>query len=90
MTFYGGVSSEDLKQFVERIERLEEEKVSIADDIKSVYHESKSKGFDPKIIREVIRMRKLGKEERDEQELLLETYKRALGMLPELDRSEAA
>ena len=57
MTFYGGLSSEHLKQFVERVERLEEEKASIADDIKLAYQESKSNGFDPKIVREVVRVR---------------------------------
>mgnify|MGYP001595233466 CR=1 FL=1 len=83
--FYGGLSAEHLKQFVERIERLNEEKSNISDDIKEVFAEAKGTGFDVKTIREILKLRKLEENERDEQEYLLDTYKRALGMLPELD-----
>ena len=82
MTFYGGLSAEHLRQFVERIERLEDERKNVSDDIKEVYNEAKSNGFDNKILREIIKIRKLEANERDEQEHLLDTYKRALGMLP--------
>jgi len=73
-------TAERLKSFVERIERLEEEKKGIADDIKDVYLESKATGFEPKIIREVIRLRKMAADDRQEHESLLDTYCRALGM----------
>ena len=85
MTYYGGLSAEHLKQFVERIERLEEERKVISEDIKEVYAEAKSNGFDNKILREVIKLRKLESSEREELEHLLDTYLRALGMTPTLD-----
>jgi len=74
------VSAEQLKLFIERIERLEEEKTGIADDIKDVYAEAKSTGFDTKGMREIIRIRKMEKHHRDEAEHILETYKSALGI----------
>ena len=74
-------TAERLKSFIERIERLEEEKKGIADDIKDVYAESKGTGFDPKIIRQVVRLRKMATDDRQEQEELLDTYMRALGMV---------
>lgn len=70
-----------LKAFVERIERLEEEKKTISDDIRDVYAEAKANGFDAKALRVVVRMRKQDIEERKEQEAILETYLHALGML---------
>lgn len=76
-------AKDQLKAFVERIERLEEEKKAIADDIRDVYAESKSNGFDVKALRAVIRLRKLDAQERNEQSLILDTYLNALGMLPE-------
>lgn len=85
-TFYGGLSGEHLRQFVERIERLEEEKRNIAEDIKQVFQEAKSTGFDVPAIREILKLRKKEQSEIEEAEYLLETYKRALGMLPELDK----
>lgn len=85
MTFYGGISSEYLKQFIERIERLEEERRTIAEDVKEVYAEAKSGGLDVKAMREIIKIRKLETTELEELEYLMDTYKRALGMLPELD-----
>lgn len=90
MTFYGGLSADHLRQFIERIERLEEEKKNIADDIKDVFAEAKSNGFDVKIMREVIKIRKMDSSDLEEQEYLLDTYKRALGLLPELDEEESA
>lgn len=74
------VSAEQLRLLIERIERLEEEKRGIADDIKDVYAESKSTGFDPKIMRTIVRLRKMEKHQLDEQDALLETYRTALGM----------
>jgi uncharacterized protein (UPF0335 family) len=74
-------AKDHLKAFVERIERLEEEKKAIADDIRDVYGEAKATGFDVKALRTVIRMRKQDVDERKEQEAILETYLQALGML---------
>ena len=74
-------AQDQLKAFVERIERLEEEKKAIADDIRDVYAEAKGNGFDTKALRTVIRLRKQDKDERAEQEAILETYLHALGML---------
>lgn len=76
-----GVARDQLRAFVERIERLEEEKKTIADDIKDVYGEAKSMGFDTKILRKVISLRKKDDQERMEEELILDTYLQALGML---------
>jgi|SRR6266571_2509993 len=75
------VAKDHLKAFVERIERLEEEKKTIADDIRDVYAEAKGNGFDTKALRTVVRMRKQDVEERKEHEAILETYLQALGML---------
>ncbi|ARR57251.1 hypothetical protein HY78_18840 [Rhizorhabdus wittichii DC-6] len=77
----GGASAEKLRLFVERIERLEEEKKGIADDIKDVKAEAKGQGFDVATINALIKLRKLKPEKRREQEALLDTYKAALGML---------
>jgi uncharacterized protein (UPF0335 family) len=79
----GGVAVERLKSFIERIERLEEEKRALSGDIKEVYAEAKGTGFEPKIMRHIIKIRKMDKEEVDEEESLLDLYKRALGMSPE-------
>jgi uncharacterized protein (UPF0335 family) len=84
-SFYGGLSAEHLQQFVERLERLEEEKKNIAEDLKEVFAEAKGAGFDVKTIRQILKIRKIEANELEEQEYLLDTYKRALGMLPELD-----
>jgi uncharacterized protein (UPF0335 family) len=74
-------AKDHLKAFVERIERLEEEKKTIADDIRDVYAEAKATGFDVKALRTIMRMRKQDADERREQEAILETYMHALGML---------
>jgi uncharacterized protein (UPF0335 family) len=74
------VSAEQLRLFIERIERLEEEKRGIADDVKDTYAEAKATGFDPKIMRTIIRLRKMEKHQLDEQDALIETYRAALGM----------
>lgn len=74
------VAADQLRLFIERIERLEEEKKGIADDIKDVYAEAKSNGYDTKTMRSIVRLRKMEKHARDEAEALLETYKAALGL----------
>lgn len=74
------ISADQLRLLIERIERLEEEKKGISDDIKDVYGEAKATGFDTKTIRTVIRLRKMEKHHREEAEMLLETYKAALGI----------
>ena len=79
----GGIAVERLKSFIERIERLEEEKRVLGSDIKEVYAEAKGTGFEPKIMRQIIKIRRKDKEEVDEEESLLDLYKRALGMTPE-------
>ncbi|RVE84740.1 DUF2312 domain-containing protein [Sinorhizobium meliloti] len=76
-----GIARHQLRAFIERIERLEEEKKSIADDIKDVYGEAKAMGFDSKILRKVISIRKQDADERAEQEAILDTYLHALGMI---------
>lgn len=85
MSFYGGVSAEQLRAFIERIERLEEEKKNIATDIKEVFAEAKGNGFDVKTMRSILKIRKIDDNELQEQEYLLDTYKRALGMLPDAE-----
>lgn len=82
MSQTGGVAAGQLKSFVERIERLEEEKKGIADDIRDVFGEAKAQGFDTKIMRQVIRLRKKDSAERQEEEALLDLYMHALGMVP--------
>ncbi|MBI1209367.1 MAG: DUF2312 domain-containing protein [Azospirillum sp.] len=77
----GGIAADHLKSFIERIERLEEEKAGLAADIRDVYAEAKGTGFDTKIMRQILRLRRLEKADRDEQEHLLDLYKQALGML---------
>jgi uncharacterized protein (UPF0335 family) len=74
------VAADQLRLFIERIERLEEEKKGMSDDIRDVYNEAKSTGFDSKTMRTIVRLRKMEKHARDEQEALLETYKAALGL----------
>ena len=77
----GTVAADQLRLFIERIERLEEEKKGIADDIRDVYAEAKGSGFDVKALRAIVRMRKQDPNERQEEETILETYMQALGML---------
>ena len=85
MADVGGVAGEQLKSFIERIERLEEEKNALSGDIKEVYTEAKGNGFEPKIMRQIIKIRKMDKDALDEQESLLDLYKRALGMAPDAE-----
>ncbi|HEX9647682.1 MAG TPA: DUF2312 domain-containing protein [Alphaproteobacteria bacterium] len=76
----GGIAADQLRSLVERIERLDEERKAIAGDIRDVFAEGKAVGFDVRALRQVIRLRRLEKAERDEQEALLDLYKHALGM----------
>lgn len=73
-------SEEQLRLLIERVERMEEEKKNVAEDIRDVYSEAKAVGFDPKIMRQIIRLRKMEADDRAEMEAILETYKKALGM----------
>ncbi|HET8726487.1 MAG TPA: DUF2312 domain-containing protein [Alphaproteobacteria bacterium] len=77
----GGITADQLRSYVERIERLEEEKATLAADIREVFAEAKGNGFDTKIMRQVLRLRKLEQADRQEQEELLDLYMRALGMV---------
>jgi uncharacterized protein (UPF0335 family) len=76
----GSIAADELRLLIERIERLEEEKKAIADDVKDVYGEAKARGYDTKTMRSIVRLRKMEKHVRDEAEALLETYKAALGL----------
>jgi uncharacterized protein (UPF0335 family) len=77
----GNVTADQLRLFIERIERLEEEKKGIADDVRDVYSEAKSNGYDAKIMRQIVRLRKMNHDDRMEMEAILDTYKSALGLV---------
>jgi len=76
----GSVAADELRLLIERIERLEQEKKGISDDVRDVYAEAKARGYDAKTMRAIVRLRKMEKNARDEAEALLETYKAALGL----------
>src|SRR4051794_13704159 len=76
----GAVAADQLRLFIERIERLEEEKKGISDDVRDVYAEAKANGYDPKIMRMIVRLRKMEAHTRQEQDAVLETYRAALGL----------
>jgi len=80
MADVSGIASDRLRTIIERIERLEEEKTALGEDIREIFSEAKSAGFDVKILRQVIRLRKLDSSDRQEQEAILDLYKRALDM----------
>ena len=80
MAEVGGVSTDRLRSFVDRIERLEEEKMALAADIREVYSEAKGVGFDVRVMRQLIRLRKLDKGDRTQMEEILSVYERALDM----------
>ena len=77
-TDVGGIAADRLRSLIERIEHLEEEKAAIASDVRDVFAEAKSAGFDVKIMRTILKLRKMNAADREEQELLLETYRKAL------------
>lgn len=86
----GGIAGDRLRSFIERVERLEEEKRTLSEDVKEVYAEAKGTGFDVKIMRMIVRLRRMSKDDRDEQDTLLDLYERALGMrAPVVSDSEA-
>jgi uncharacterized protein (UPF0335 family) len=76
----GSIAADELRLLIERIERLEEEKKAIADDVKDVYGEAKARGYDTKTMRAIVRLRKMENHVRQEVEALLDTYKAALGL----------
>ena len=80
MTDGDGIAAKRLRSFIERVERLEEEKAALAADIREVYAEAKGDGFDVKTMRQIVRLRKLDSSDRAEQEALLDLYKAALGL----------
>ena len=82
MSYVGGVSADQLKSIIERIERLEQEKINLSEDIKEVYTEARGNGYDVKTLRTVIKLRKMDVQDRQEQEEMLDLYLNALGMLP--------
>lgn len=84
---HNSIAKDQLKSIIERIERLEEEKAGLQSDIRDIYTESKGNGFDVKTLRKIIGLRKKDAAERDEEEHLLDTYKRALGMAPEMEEA---
>jgi uncharacterized protein (UPF0335 family) len=83
-----GIAVAQLKSIVERIERLEEEKKALSDDIKDVYAEAKANGYDTKVLRTVVRLRKQDRAEREEHEAILDLYMHALGMAPDTEAAE--
>lgn len=86
----GGVETTKLKSYIERIERLEEEKQGLAGDVRDVFAEAKSNGFDTKTMRQVLKLRKMKANDRAEAEYMLDLYKRALGMEGGYDEEEEA
>ena len=90
MTKSNGIAGEQLLSFIERIERLEEEKSAIAEDMKSVFAEAKSTGFDTKVMKKVLAIRKKTQAERQEEDAILDLYLNALGMLADLPLGQAA
>ncbi len=80
MAEVGGIAGEHLRSYIDRIERLEEEKAGLAADIRDIYAEAKGNGFDAKTMRRIVTLRKLDQSERSEQDALLDLYRHALGM----------
>src|SRR3954469_6710929 len=89
MADVGGIAGDRLRSFIERIERLEEERRTLGAEIKEVYAEATGTGFDLQAILQIVRIRRMDKDDLDEQETLLDLYKRALGMLPEAGPASA-
>ena len=85
MTDIGGISGNQLRLFIEKAESLEEEKNELMESIRDVFSEAKSVGFDVKIMKQILRLRKMKNEDRAEQEELLDLYKAALGMIPSFE-----
>ncbi|MDP1974397.1 MAG: DUF2312 domain-containing protein [Alphaproteobacteria bacterium] len=84
----GGISADQLRSYIERIEKLEEEKHEISEFIKDIFLEAKSSGYDPKIMRLILKQRKMDQDDIQEQEVMLDVYRRALGMeLPDIEEA---
>lgn len=81
----GGIDNEQLKSIIDRVENIEEQKAGLTSDIRDIYNVAKGVGFDVKAIRECIKQRRMDAEKREEQELILDTYRRAIGLIPEVD-----
>jgi uncharacterized protein (UPF0335 family) len=90
MAKIGNVAADQLKSYIERIEKLDEEKADIAATIRDVFAEAKGNGYDTKAMREILKLRKLESHEREEQEYMLDIYKRALGLAFQADEDAAA
>ena len=88
MSDVGGITAGQLRSYIERVERLEEEKAEIAANVREVFAEAKANGFDTKVMRQVIKLRKMEPQDRAEQESLLDLYLRALGMAPDFEPTE--
>lgn len=88
MSDIGGISGNQLRLFIEKVERLEEEKNELMENIREVFAEAKSVGFDTKIMKQILKLRKMKNEDRAEQEELLDLYKAALGMIPSFESAE--
>lgn len=88
MADIGGISGNQLRLFIEKIERLEAEKSELMENLREVFAEAKSVGFDVKIMKQIIKLRKMKTEDLAEQEELLDIYKAALGMIPDFESSE--
>ncbi|MDN5247706.1 MAG: DUF2312 domain-containing protein [Wolbachia endosymbiont of Tyrophagus putrescentiae] len=82
------VTADELKNYIERIEKLEQEKKDVQDHIRDVYAKAADEGFDTKVMKQIIKLRKMDDDDREEQEALLDVYKRALGMSNEEELSE--
>jgi len=80
MTDVGGIAAEQLRSFIERIERLEEEKAALSADIREVFAEAKGNGFDVKTMRQLLKLRRMDRADIEEQEALLDVYRRAIGV----------
>ncbi|TAE35014.1 MAG: DUF2312 domain-containing protein [Alphaproteobacteria bacterium] len=89
MTKIGNIAADQLKTYIERLERLEEEKKDLASVIRDVFAEAKANGYDTKAMRQIMRLRKMEPQDREEQEHMLDLYKRVLGLAPDLE-DEAA
>lgn len=87
---FSGISAAQLRQYIEKIERLEEEKAELMDTIREAFAEAKGNGFDTKIMKQILKLRKMKHEEVAEQEELLDLYRQALGMIPSSSDREAA
>ncbi|MCA8927389.1 MAG: DUF2312 domain-containing protein [Alphaproteobacteria bacterium] len=90
MTDVGGITAEQLRSYIERIERLEEEKAELAANVREVFAEAKANGFDTKVMRQVLKLRKMDANDRAELESLLDLYLHALGMAPDFTPADPA